>query len=103
MDLSFLLQIDWVMILVVAAVFGLGMLTYYAISKKLTINPAVLLKIAETLVYIVAALSDRKISDLERETIISKISEIVGLLKAYADDGYSIESVSIITQNPGDK
>jgi len=98
-----LLQIDWVMIFVVAAVFGLGMLTYYAISKKLTINPAVLLKIAETLVYIVAALSDRKISDLERETIISKISEIVGLLKAYADDGYSIESVSTITQDPEDK
>lgn len=103
MDLSVLLQIDWVMIFVVAAVFGLGMLTYYAISKKLTINPAVLLKIAETLVYIVAALSDRKISDLERETIISKISEIVGLLKAYADDGYSIESVSTITQDPEDK
>jgi len=103
MDLSVLLQIDWVMIFVVAAVFGLGMLTYYAISKKLTINPAVLLKIAETLVYIVAALSDRKISDLERETIISKISEIVGLLKAYADDGYSIESVSNITQNPEDE
>jgi hypothetical protein len=54
-------------------------------------------------VYIVAALSDRKISDLERETIISKISEIVGLLKAYADDGYSIESVSTITQDPEDK
>ena len=103
MDLSVLLQIDWVMIFVVAAVFGLGMLTYYAISKKLTINPAVLLKIAETLVYIVAALSDRKISDLERETIISKISEIVGLLKAYADDGYSIESVSNIKQNPEDE
>ena len=103
MDLSFLFELDWVMILVVAGVFGLGMLTYYAISKRLTINPAVLLKIAETLVYIIAALSDRQISDLERETIIAKIGEIVGLLKAYADDGYSIESVSIITQNPEDK
>lgn len=96
MDLSFILELDWVMILVVAGVFGLGMLTYYIISKRLTINPAVLLKIAETLMYIIAALSDRQISDLERETIIAKIGEIVGLLKAYADDGASIETSQIV-------
>lgn len=96
MDLSFLFELDWVMILVIACVFVLGMLTYYAISKRLTISPAVLLKISETLVYIIAALSDRQISNLERETIIAKISEIVGLLKAYADDGYSIEATTVI-------
>lgn len=98
MDLSFLSQIDWVMILVIIGVFVLGMLTYYALSKRLTINPAVLLKIAETLTYIIAALSDRQISDAERETTAAKIGEIVGLLKAYADDGYSVGSEKIISE-----